>query len=437
MDKWEKRYHREHKARVEAETLLEGKSRELFQLNESLEKINKNLEELVKERTSKYLKARNQAIQTTKKKSEFIANISHDLRSPLHIIIGLAEEILSQLGDESLIEKTDLLLKACRNQMCLLNEILDLSRIEQGKFNLERSNFNLQSMLHTIISMHEVLVNNNHIEINLVIDNSVPKQIYGDESRLRQILTNLMGNAVKNTQRGFIKLTASIEGETKHQIFIRFSVIDTGKGIDEARKTDIFNRYFQIQNESVNDFQGLGLGLSICSKLVKLMKGRIDCESTLGKRTNFWIIIPFEKYQKKPDEKLTFQHYFLSKNLKSLCIDDENSNLFLMKLRLKKLGLEVLCRSNAQEALNDLLSEKYDIIFLDLQMPGMNGYQFLEKANIEGLLNGEIIIIMTANLLRIKKDYLIKLGVDDFLSKPFAISELEGILLKYFAVEDQ
>lgn len=412
---------------------LEGKYEELQTVYEELtateEELRNNYKELEK--------ANEKAEKASKVKSQFLANMSHELRTPLNGILGCTQLLkLSKLSDE---QNEDMLMieKSSNHLLELINDILDLSKIEAGKVELKNKKFNFMEQIQYVIKNLTLLGKNKNIEILYYIDPFIDKELIGDNLRLRQVLDNLISNAVKFTEHGHIFFKVKQIDKNIDETKLQFTVEDTGKGIEEDFRSDIFNKFTQEEANYTKNYGGTGLGLAISKELVKKMGGDIGFESEVGKGSKFHFTAVFKNTTEEDyiiDNKNKF--YFekeITKHKNILVVEDNEINLKIATAFLRQLNYKYVCAHNGQEAIDYLEKNKIDIILMDVQMPILNGYDATKIIRDKEKKVGEhkIIIAMTAYAMNGDRDKFIDCGMDNYISKPFDIETLSEMLKKY------
>ena len=381
------------------------------------------------------LEAANQkANNAVKAKSQFMANISHEIRTPLGGIIGLTELLLkTPLND---IQK-DYLLKTKSSSILLLNvinDILDSSKIEAGKFSIEKKEFLLQDIINDIQKLFDHQMNDKDIRFDINVDQNIPSTLIGDETRIRQILNNLLSNAYKFTKEGEITLYFNIKKIEDENITLLIKIKDTGIGISQENQKKIFQAYEQIDAQDRRLYGGTGLGLQITKQLVSLMGGEIELTSKEGVGSSFSFTIKVQKSTKtiqatKKDIKKRF-----SLKGKILLVEDNEINQVIIQEGLREYSLEIDIAHNGKQALEFLEKKEYDLIFMDLHMPIMNGFEATKRIRE---FDKEIpIIALSASAMEKDKQITSKFGMNDHLSKPINWDNLEEILKKYLPVNE-
>lgn len=367
------------------------------------------------------------ANNASRAKADFLTTMSHEIRTPLNGVIGMASLLKNTELNEKQNEYLTYLNESSSLLMNIINEILDLSKIEAGQIDLENLNFNLEEAIDIAIHSVSLAAQNKNLIIEKLLDPKISKWVQGDKTRVQQVLINLINNAIKFTQAGKILIKTNIIENTP-QIRIRFSVIDTGIGISKENLSKIFKKFGQIDTVSSNRYEGTGLGLVISKLLVERMGGRIGVESSFENGSCFWFELSF--LPGKEETKNSSQtHLPLKKNTKILIAEDNIVNQKVAAAQLKQLGINYIIASNGNEAIEQIKKQPFDLILMDCQMPDLDGY---ETSKILRKMDYNIpIIAITANAMNEDRDRCLDAGMNDYLTKPTSIEGLESMLNKW------
>lgn len=371
-------------------------------------------------------------------KNEFIASVSHEFRTPMNGILGLADILRNSPLTPEQNELLNGITSSARNLLVLLNDVLDFSAIEAGKMEMDYQPFMLSRIMEDIAIVTKIKTSEKSLGFGFTIVPDVPDYLVGDAQRLRQILLNLTNNAVKFTEKGKIEVIISAMEVSPTKAFLRFEVKDTGIGISEASLESLFRVFSRIRQDNTKLIAGTGLGLSICKKLTEMMGGQIGVESKPGVGSTFWFTLPFtltnlpQKKQQpvQPDKESQFA------GKRVLVAEDNLINQRIVQFQLKKMGFHIELASDGQEAYDKYLADNlWDVIILDIQMPKLDGYQVAKAIRMREQTTGNHvpILALTANAMKGDREIYLEAGMDGYVSKPFTFEmlvETLGELLK-------
>lgn len=411
---------------------LKQEINEKEKIQKELEKERNNIQALNEE----LKKAKDIAENISKQKSEFLANMSHEIRTPMNSVIGFTEILDKEITNPLHKEYLDSIKKGGNALLRIINDILDLSKIEAGKLEIRNESLNPTNMFLEIESIFHSKIISKNITFIVDIDKTIPKYIIIDGVRIRQILFNLIGNAIKFTQMGHIKLKVEnvYKDNIKSKIDLIFSIEDTGIGIDEKNLETIFNAFEQQENHDVAKYGGTGLGLAICTKLIKMMNGEIKVESQKNKGSTFTVILRDIPVSSVEDEvvssKLKASNIMFEKAV-ILVVDDVLENRKLVLASLKDFDIDLIMAENGKEALDKLKNVNVNLILMDLRMPVMDGYEAATILKKDEKLKNIPLIALTASVMGKDLEKVSKYGFDGYLRKPVILDDLIEELAKY------
>jgi len=386
------------------------------------------------------VKSKEAAEYGKKVKENFLANMSHELRTPINGVIGLTQLLHKTPLNDQQLSMLELLETSSQSLLGVINDVLDISKIESGKFNIIRAPNNIREVIASVFQLLKFKADEKMVDMLLEIDPNLPEYMMIDALRLNQVLMNLLSNAIKFTDRGHVKLKVSVLDRDKDNLKIKFSVEDTGIGIAEEKLSKIFDSFEQADIDTANIYGGTGLGLTIVKKLVELKGGELTVSSRIGKGSVFniinWITIA-EKPEPKKENRADHKKLPTFNQLSVLVAEDNMVNQFILAKMLKDWNVSVVMVDNGRKLIEKLHQQNFDIILMDTHMPDMNGYQAAKaiRMDFDEPKRSIPIISLSASVLDHEKEEAISAGMNDVLSKPFQPHELHDKIQKMLKID--
>lgn len=413
-------------------------SRQIQRLQETVERLQQE-NRLLKE------KARH-ADSANKAKSDFLAMISHEIRTPMNGVIGLSELLLGTGLEKRQKHFAELILASARNLLTLINSLLDFSKIEAKKMTLDLEAFDLNGLLFEVVELFVLSGRQKNLRVSARIDPRLHSVYIGDAYRIRQILVNLLGNAVKFTEKGEVELVVKVMRREEQEDLLRFEVRDTGLGIAPEKQGELFQPFTQLDGPSSLRYSGTGLGLSICAKLIELMKGAVGLTSKPGKGSTFWfqIRLPFkvarhrrdasvDGYEPGKTEQAERENHSADR-YRVLIVDDDPTNRMVLRETFQNAGVRVTEGVNGREAVDLCAGKHFDLVFMDCQMPVMDGFEstvkILSHAEHAGV-SAPAIVALTADATKDTRQRCGEAGMVDYLLKPLDFDELQKVVSRF------
>ncbi len=368
--------------------------------------------------------AKDKAEEAAVARSQFLSTMSHEIRTPLNAIIGISHLLMQESPKPEQMDLLNTLQFSSENLLVIINDVLDYSKIESGKIDFEQTPISLGSISSFVARSLQQIADEKHLDLVLNVDPEIPLEVLGDPTRLGQILTNLVNNAIKFTERGSVHLSLKLDMWEADIAWVKFSVKDTGIGIPADKLEVIFDSFTQASADHTRKYGGTGLGLAICKRLLELQQSQLMVESTVGCGSEFYFSLAFQLPEAIAPEKETRNNFQITdfqslKGVRVLLVEDNLVNQKIATKFLEKWDIQVNAAVNGLIALEKLANHSYDLILMDLQMPVMDGYTAARKIRENTAWNHIPMLALTANAMQDAREEVMELGMQDYISKPF------------------
>lgn len=407
-----------YSAQLERE--VDDRTREISEKNAALQRGNRAL-----------VKAKEDAVRRARSRANFLASMSHEIRTPLNGVLGMLGLALEGDLDPEQRNRLEIALNAGQSLLGLLNDILDISKVEAGKLSLENIPFNVRNLIEECAVLHTQQARRKHIELLADIDRDLPEMFLGDPTRTRQILNNLLSNAIKFTDDGSVKVGVSRVGGN-----VKIDVIDTGIGMSKEGLHRIFSPFSQADTDTTRLYGGTGLGLTLCRQLIERMHGQILVDSEVGRGTHFTVTLPLPVYETaltEPEPAATRENNAAagSAALAILLVEDNQVNQLVASSLLRKLGHTVDLAENGKRALQAMENRTYDMVLMDCQMPVMDGYEATRQIRENPAWKTLPVIAVTANVMQGDRENCLASGMNDYITKPYNRNDLKAVIERW------
>ena len=434
---------------------IKGHKNEIGQLHQSMQRMIDDMTNYINavEREKELEAELHVAEARSEAKSEFLSNMSHEIRTPINAILGMNEMILRESRESSTIEYAENVRNAGNTLLGLVNDILDFSKIEAGKMDIIPVDYDLASVLNDLVTMIQTRADNKGLVLNVKVDPDIPVHLHGDEIRIKQVVTNILTNAVKYTEKGSVSISVGYEvlppENDKPVIGLRFTVSDTGIGIKEEDMSKLFSAFERIEEERNRTIEGTGLGMNITQRLLAMMDSKLEVSSVYGEGSTFSFSVKQgvvsehkignyeESYRQTLADRRRYKEKFTAPEAEVLVVDDTKMNLAVFKSLLKKTLVKIDTASSGDGCIRLTQLKKYDIIFLDHRMPEKDGIETLHElhADADNPNISTPAVCLTANAISGAREMYIEAGFTDYLTKPIDPDHLEAALIKYLPAE--
>ncbi|MBR6014112.1 MAG: response regulator [Selenomonadaceae bacterium] len=389
------------------------------------------------------------AVKANQTKSDFLSNMSHEIRTPINAILGMDEMILRESKDNNILEYAENLRHAGNNLLGIVNDILDFSKIEAGKMEIIKVEYSVCSLLNDLVNMIKPRANKKNLQLIVNADENLPSILFGDEIRIKQVITNILTNAVKYTEKGSVTLSVNFSKCDEENIFLKISIADTGIGIKKEDIPKLFSAFERIEEKRNRTIEGTGLGMNITQQLLRMMDSKLEVSSVYGEGSRFSFDVAqkvvnseplgnfVDAFKKSISQHEEYHEKLFAPDAKILVVDDTAMNLTVIKSLLKQTKIKIDTAENGYICLKLAAEKKYDIIFLDHRMPGIDGIETLKKMKtLVGNKNLKTpVISLTANAISGAREKYIEAGFSDYLTKPINSVALENLIVKYLPPE--